>query len=271
MCSIVGQVLGSTISHHKTLENLFYRAGAVGDVPEGNCVTKCQAWLARLHEEVEDSLQVLGRVVEEFMDVDHPGWGDQQEGRRQIRDVLARSRMHYVQGGHISNLAGADATASVLDHLRERKLDSVEEEVHRSLQHAVTDPAAAVTAACAMVESMCKIYIGDHGLDLPARQDIGSLWKIVSKHVGFDPGSKEDNDVRRVLSGLVSVVTGIGALRTHAGSAHGRGRKRYRLQPRHARLAIHAAHTIVGFLLETSEPVAGVRVTAQGEEPAGAP
>ena len=234
-------------------------------------MTKCQAWLARLHEEVEDSLQVLGRVVEEFMDVDHPGWGDQQEGRRQIRDVLARSRMHYVQGGHISNLAGADATASVLDHLRERKLDSVEEEVHRSLQHAVTDPAAAVTAACAMVESMCKIYIGDHGLDLPARQDIGSLWKIVSKHVGFDPGSKEDNDVRRVLSGLVSVVTGIGALRTHAGSAHGRGRKRYRLQPRHARLAIHAAHTIVGFLLETSEPVAGVRVTAQGEEPAGAP
>ena len=239
------------------MENLFYRAGALGEVPEGNCVTKCQSWLARLHTEVEDPLRVLGRVVEEFMDVDHPGWGRQQEGRRQIRDVLARYGMDYLQGGLISSLAAAESTRSVLDHLRERNLDSVEEEVQRSLQHAVADPAAAVTAACAMVESMCKVYISDHGLELPAKQDVGHLWKAVSRHVGFDPGSKEDDDVRKVLSGLVSVVTGIGALRTHAGSAHGRGRKRYRLQPRHARLAIRGAHTIVGFLLETSEAKAG--------------
>lgn len=251
--SIVGQVLGSTIYHHKTLENLFYRAGAVGDVPDGNCVTKCQSWLERLHSEVEDPVHVLGRVVEEFMEVDHPGWEDQAEGRRQIGEVLARFGMSYLQGGHISSLAEVDSTRSVLEHLRERSLDSVEEEVQRSLKHAVSDPAAAVTAACAVVESMCKVYIDDHGLDLPTKQDVGHLWKVVSKHVGFDPGSKEDNDVRQVLSGLVSVVTGIGALRTHAGSAHGRGRNRYRLQPRHARLAIHAAHTVVGFLLETSE------------------
>ena len=35
------------------------------------------------------------------------------------------------------------------------------------------------------------------------------------------------------------------------GSAHGRGRRAYRLQARHARLAVHASHTLVAFFIET--------------------
>ena len=54
-----------------------------------------------------------------------------------------------------------------------------------------------------------------------------------------------------MLSGILSVVDGIGALRTHASSAHGEGRKLYKLKPRHARLAIHSAHTLALFVLET--------------------
>ena len=40
-------------------------------------------------------------------------------------------------------------------------------------------------------------------------------------------------------------------LRTHASSAHGAGRRRYNIEPRHARLAVHAAHTIGLFVLES--------------------
>jgi hypothetical protein len=47
------------------------------------------------------------------------------------------------------------------------------------------------------------------------------------------------------------VVNGIGALRTHSSSAHGTGRLRYRIQPRHARLAVHAAHTLAAFIIES--------------------
>ncbi|WP_431061192.1 abortive infection family protein [Pseudomonas abietaniphila] len=40
-------------------------------------------------------------------------------------------------------------------------------------------------------------------------------------------------------------------VRTHASSAHGAGKRPYKLKPRHARLAIHAAHTISAFVIET--------------------
>ena len=176
---------------------------------------------------------------------------------RRFREVLARYGMTYDRRGLILNTAAAISTKTLLDHLQDKRLDSVQEEFERSLQNAVADPAAAVTAASSTIESMCKVYLEDRQVPLPAKQDISHLWRAVSNDVGFDPGSKEDNDIKKVLSGLVSVVTGIGALRTHAGSAHGRGRRRYKLQPRHARLAIHASHTIIAFLLETIDAQTG--------------
>ena len=74
--------------------------------------------------------------------------------------------------------------------------------------------------------------------------------------LGLAPG-KEDvateiaSDVRSILGGLNSAIQGIGALRTHAGDAHGRGRGFRRLDSRIARLAIHSASGIALFIIET--------------------
>ena len=86
---------------------------------------------------------------------------------------------------------------------------------------------------------------------MPAKQDLQSVWKTVRKDLGFDPGLVQDDDLKRILSGIYSVVDGIGAFRTHASSAHGEGRKIYNLKPRHARLAVNSAHTLGLFVMET--------------------
>lgn len=97
------------------------------------------------------------------------------------------------------------------------------------------------------------MYIEDNGLEMPSKQDLQSVWNVVRKELGFDPSRVEDQDLRSILTGVIAVVHGIGALRTHASSAHGAGRKPYRLEPRHARLAVHAAHTVTLFILESWE------------------
>lgn len=71
---------------------------------------------------------------------------------------------------------------------------------------------------------MFKVYINDEGLLLPQKQDLQGLWNVVVDQLGFDPKRVEHNDLRKVLSGLFSITTGIGAFRTHASSAHGAGR-----------------------------------------------
>src|SRR5579875_2918681 len=55
----------------------------------------------------------------------------------------------------------------------------------------------------------------------------------------FGPFAIEDDELKKALSGLTSIVDGLGAFRTHAGSAHGYGQKTYR-PPRQARLVASA-------------------------------
>lgn len=137
------------------------------------------------------------------------------------------------------------------EFIRERDIAAIDLEFNRALSNVESSPREAVSAASNILESLCKIYIDDERLDKPVKQDLKPVWIIVRKHLGFDPSQIEDQDLQTILTGLISIVDGIGALRTHASSAHGSGRKNYKLEPRHARLAIHSAHTVALFVLES--------------------
>jgi hypothetical protein len=91
---------------------------------------------------------------------------------------------------------------------------------------------------------------------MPSKQDISGLYREVREPLGLSP-TKENlapeivNDVKGVLSGLVTSVQSIGSLRTHAGGAHGRERGFRRIDTRIAKLAIHSASAVALFLIET--------------------
>jgi len=190
VCSIVGDVLGLFIYSHKRLEALFYEAGAVGDVPPGNCVEKCQNWLKRMHEDVPDPAAILGKTLEEFMEVDRDFEIEkQQAGRKKIRDVLSRSGLSYHTGGIILGAASALPTKSLQQILEDRDLAGVDTEFDRALANIEKDPPAAVTAACSVLESLFKVYIQDNGIEMPADQSLKPLWKAASKNLGLDPAA----------------------------------------------------------------------------------
>jgi hypothetical protein len=43
---------------------------------------------------------------------------------------------------------------------------------------------------------------------MPSDQILKPLWKAASKHLGLDPGSIADDDLKKILSGLNSIVNG---------------------------------------------------------------
>ena len=137
------------------------------------------------------------------------------------------------------------------DFIKAGDAASIELEFNRALSNVDSNPREAVSAASNILESICKVYIEEEGLEKPAKQDLKPVWTAVRKDLGFDPSLVEDQDLQVILTGLISVVEGVGALRTHASSAHGAGKKAYKLEPRHARLAIHGAHTVALFILES--------------------
>jgi hypothetical protein len=237
---------------HDMMDRLFKYAEAPGEPPAGSKFVKATEWLRRISATSPDPLGVLGRLIEGYMEFDEDGddWDFATVRRDQLTRALERAELRYVSGARVvASLATPSRSLAVI--IRARDLNSVEEEFSRAVESVEARPREAVSAACNILESVCKIYIEDEGLIAPAKQDLSGVWGIVRKHLGFDPSTLGDQDLQKIVSGLISVVDGIGALRTHTSSAHGAGRTTYRMEPRHARLAVHAAHTATAFIIES--------------------
>ena len=136
--------------------------------------------------------------------------------------------------------------------------DTVERDAKRALDSVEDDPEDAITAACSIIESVCRSILIELKLPLPSRKDVDGLVRAVQEPLGLSPGRSDlpaeiAEDIRQVLGGLTSAAKGIGALRTHAGDAHGREKGFKRVDGRIARLAIHCASTVALFLIETWE------------------
>jgi hypothetical protein len=252
---MVSPILAEAYTHAQ-LNALFMAAGFPGDAPEGNKIEKCRNWLRRANNESSDPLEMFGALIAEFMDAELSPWVlDRSSGedlRQRIAAALAREGLSYSRGGYIHGAALSGPSRSLAERIKSEGIKAIEIEYNRAYKSIESDPGVAVTAACAILESVCKYYLEQQRIALPKKQVLGTLWPEVANHLGVSPKDVADNDLKRILQGLYSIGDGVAALRTHQGSAHGQSDgKGYRIAPRHARLAVHAAHTLAMFVLET--------------------
>lgn len=161
-----------------------------------------------------------------------------------------------------AHLTEKNATGAIVEPFTSKlatlDFDTVQIEIARALLSLKEDPEDAVTAACSLIEAVCRSILIELGLSLPSRKDVDGLIRAVQEPLGLSPGRTDlplemEQDIRQILSGLTSVAKGVGALRTHAGDAHGREKGYKRIDARIAQLSLNAAMTLALFLIETWE------------------
>jgi hypothetical protein len=261
--SLIG-LLGSVLIDdytHDGLNSLFLSASAPGDPPEGSKVNKVQEWLRRTNKEHDEPLKVLGDILGEYLDTPHLYGDDAPDEwtarRTRVRDALAKEGLIYQRGGRIFGRTLGEPSRTLEEEIRRRNVPAIEQEFRRAYENVERDPPAAVTAACAILESICKTYLEESNLPVPSKLSLGPLWDAAREGLKLTDANVSDEDLRKVLKGLSSIADGVGSLRSHAGSAHGRSaaartrERAFRIEPRHARLAVHAAHTLALFVLDT--------------------
>lgn len=119
-----------------------------------------------------------------------------------------------------------------------------------------SDSELAIGSTKEMIESVLKSILEAKGESV-GKEDLPQLLKRTQKVLKLDP-SEIDNSakgaevVKRTLSNLGQVVTGIDELRNLYGTGHGRT-KRSGISPRHARLVVSAGAALTIFLMETFE------------------
>jgi len=254
----VASVIAEYYYSHSKLDTLFMEAGALGSVPEGNCEKKCSNWLKRCNENPSiDALEVLASVIQVYMDKEAPSslFGDSEsskleDGQTRIINALAKNQLSYRTNGYIT-LAGSNPISKTLeDYLKSGDFSSIEKEFERAIENINSDPHASITAACSIIESTLKFYIETFNLVMPNKLNVMPLWAIVQPHLGLNSDPILAGDQHKVLKGISSIIDGIGAFRSHVGSAHGRGMSPPSIVIAEARLVVNAAHTIVVFVME---------------------
>lgn len=156
----------------------------------------------------------------------------------------------------IEKASGSTSISEASEIARKFDFDTVLDEIERARLFVDDDPEDAITAACSLVESVCRSILVELGLPLPKEMSLSPLYKSVREPLGLHPNKvgidpRIAEDVRAILGGLTQSVGAIGALRTHGGDAHGRERGVRRVDSRIARLAVNSASSLAVFLIES--------------------
>lgn len=260
--SVIGAVASVIAEHyysHSNLDTLFMESGAPGEAPEGNCEQKCINWLKRCNDDPTiDALKVLGAVIQEYMDQKLPSspfsgalGSKVVDGQKRIQKALSINQLAYRANGYVTKAGSTPISKNLEDYLKSGDFSSIEKEFERAVEHIQSDPHASITASCAIIEATLKLYIESFdNLEMPKKLNVMPLWDVVNSHLTLNTDATLAADQHKILKGILLTIDGIGAFRSHIGSAHGRGSNPPSIVVAEAKLVINAAQTIVVFILD---------------------
>lgn len=247
------------------VDSLFLTAGAPEPIPAGSKATKVQAWLRQTNKVSPEPLKVLGLILDDFMEMQIESrafWSDSTDyaakleaEKVRVREALARDGLIYLRGGTITKGA-AVATLSLEENVKKHGLTSVDIEIKRAFTMIEQDPHAAAQYAGNVLEATLKAYLDHKQVAYKSSDTLVDLWKLAAAQIGLRAADWDSKDLKKIASGLHSIVDGIAHLRNTKSGAHGRSeeqRQNINIKPRHARLAIHSAHTVAAYVLELIE------------------
>jgi len=189
-------------------------------------------------------------------------WGsDVSKGARaeleESQEQLRRDGYAY-DGGTIlpitaaARLTDAKAIATGFDAAH------IHEQIARIEMSIDTDPTLAIGTAKELVESCFKTILNDREIEFYRNDDLPQLGKKVFKTLNLvaadvPESAKGAESIKRVLANLSTVVQGLAEIRSLYGTGHGKDGRSKGLSPRHARLAVGAASTLVTFVFQTHQ------------------
>lgn len=147
----------------------------------------------------------------------------------------------------------APAVAAIDAELLDFSEGGVHDIWRKALERMTSDPEGAITLAKSLLESVLKHILDERKLAYSEKADLPELYRLVAKELNLAPDQHTEENFKRILGGITSVVNELGSLRNRLGDAHGRGKGGVRPAPRHAELAVNLAGSIALFLVETTK------------------
>lgn len=110
----------------------------------------------------------------------------------------------------------------------------------------------AITNSRSLVEGIFEDLIVKSGKEIPKHDgDLNKLYREVKRCLSLDESQPDlSQTLKQILTGLVSIVTGVAGVSNKMGDRHAR---QYQPKKHHAVLAVNSANTLCGFLISSLE------------------
>ncbi|MHC3378033.1 abortive infection family protein [Ligilactobacillus equi] len=110
-----------------------------------------------------------------------------------------------------------------------------------------------LTQARTILEETFRYILERKSITLKENLGINELYKEVKKNYNMIQKNINDKRVKKLLSGLETIVQSVSELRNKESDSHGQGSRRLGIKDYHARLVLNSAVTMSEFLLSVSD------------------
>jgi Abortive infection C-terminus len=193
-----------------------------------------------------------------------PSWVRTCRNLNQFWQFIKRKFAHYAERrefiwNELAPLLGflekgkAPVDVTISNELLDFSAGGVHAIWEKALERKVSDPEGAITLARSLLETIFKHILEDRQIQHPSAADLPELYRLVAKELNLAPDQYTQDNFKKILGGIASVVNELGNLRNRLGDAHGRGKGAAKPSARHAELAVNLAGSIALFLIETTK------------------
>jgi hypothetical protein len=207
------------------------------------------------HDDVRKLLQVYEGILTELPNRPFPAGPQNGQAAKSLETSLRRDGFVF-ENGHLIPSSGSYALSSVKAKAVELDAEHLAGQIKR-IEHSIdSDPAQAIGSAKELLETCCKTILAERGKESLERLDVQPLVRRTMEELqlvpeGVPEEAKGARTIKALLGNLASIGQNLAELRNLYGTGHGKNGRTKGLSPRHARLAVGAAITLVVFLFDT--------------------
>lgn len=200
-----------------------------------------------VHPAVQPDRELAKRMVAMLNDLlEADGWRLAERSTISGRPIYGPQRLTNTQHA-------LQAAKNVTEAINE---DYIHRQVNRMTSAIDSDPELAIGTAKELIESVCHTVLAERGKPVTDKPELLPLVRRTLEELKLIPDGVADDvkgarSIKSLLGNLAAMSQSMAELRNLYGTGHGKYSGRKGLAPRHARLIVGSATTLVMFLFET--------------------
>jgi len=230
-----------------TFQNLILDNSGIDLYEDENCTDSKANRLRSFWK--EESNYIVGNLLKELLEYYRVTNQEAEQTEQNLWNECLKIAERLVQNNSVHNLE--TSIIKKIDH------SFIQEHIEKCDKKIIEeDFSGAITNARSLVETiLLHIKAELFQKEEKFNGDLNSLYKEISKklNLSIDKNKKIENSLKKIISGLFSIVSGIAELGNDLGDRHGKATKKYITGKHHAILVVNSAKTFTEFIFSSYE------------------